>query len=162
MKNSLRSIYKIGMIALLVAALTVACASCGAKSVQVETVYSVNPSSEGTAKYRTVPMGMVETNGETITVFDDGTYCLAVTTTIITNMKAITEGNDEVINRGTTIVSYFGAFTLTEDSGLTMLKLSKPTRLTIANSGSLLTGGFPVGYFDTDSWSDAVTESMTE
>ena len=137
---------------LTVAASTAALAGCGASTASVTGVYSANPSSEGTAMYLSAPMQMIVTSEESVTVYSDNTYCLSVSYTAITNLKAVTEGNDQVINRGTTLLEYYGNCVSEEDSGMTVLTLSTPERVVITNTDSLMTGGLPVGYFDTDNW----------
>lgn len=145
---------------LAVMASAAAFAACGGNGAAgVADVYNANPSSEGTAMYLSAPMQMIVTSEESITVYDDGTYCLSVSYTAITNLKAVTEGNDQVINRGTTVLEYYGACTSAEDSGMTVLTLASPERVTISNTDSLMTGGLPVGYFDTENWT--ADEAMT-
>lgn len=145
---------------LAVVASTAVFAGCSGGAAAVTDVYSANPSSEGTAMYLTSPMQMIVVSEETITSYDDNTYCLSVSYTAITGLTAITTGgNEEVINRGTTILEYYGSCTSIEDSGITVLTLSSPERMTISNTDSLMTGGLPVGYFDTDNWT--TSEEMT-
>ena len=137
---------------LAVVASTAALAGCSGGAAAVADVYSANPSSEGTAMYVTTPMQMIVSNVEEITVYEDNTYSFSVSTTVITNLKAVTEGNDQVINRGVTELVYHGSYTSEEDSGMTILTLAEPTRITVANTDSLFTAGLPVGYMDTESW----------
>lgn len=137
---------------LAVVASTAALAGCSGGAAAVADVYSANPSSEGTAMYVTTPMQMIVSNVEEITVYEDNTYSFSVSTTVITNLKAVTEGNDQVINRGVTELVYHGSYTSEEDSGMTILTLAVPTRITVANTDSLFTAGLPVGYMDTESW----------
>ena len=137
-------------------------AACGEKAPTVKDVYTVEPGSTGTARYATVPMGLVETNVETITVYSDSTYRFKVSTTIVTGLGAITNNEGTVINRGQTILEYYGKYTQTVDSGVTVLKLATPTRMTIANTNELLTGGLPIGYFDTAAWTGGNTETFSE
>lgn len=137
---------------LAVVASTAALAGCSGGSAAVADVYSANPSSEGTAVYVTTPMQMIVSNVEEITVYEDSTYSFSVSTTVITNLKAITEGNDQVINRGVTELVYYGTYTSEEDSGMTILTLAEPTRITVSNTDSLFTAGLPVCYMDTENW----------
>lgn len=138
---------------LAVVASTAVFAGCSGGAAAVTDVYSADPSSEGTAKYVTTPMQMIICNVEDITVYEDNTYSFSVATTIITGLTAIsTGGNEEVINRGVTELVYYGTYTSAEDSGMTILTLAEPTRITVSNTNTLFTAGLPVGYMDTESW----------
>lgn len=161
MKKTVKKLALIAMSAVTAVAMCFAMVACGEtkEPAKVTNVYISEPGSAGTAEYRKQPMGMVVCNTETITLYDDNTYVLNVTTTVITNMTAITEGNDQVINRGVTELEYYGSYATEVDSGITTLKLVKPTRLTINNTNTLLTGGVPVGFYDTAAWTDAYTEA---
>jgi len=140
--------------------LSVSLAACGGKTASVKAVYSADPGGQGTAKYLTAPMQMLLTNVETVTLYDDDTYCLSVSTTLVTGLTAIS-GTGEIINRGTTVTEYYGTYTSTEDSGIISLKLAKPARVTVANTNTLFTGGLPVGYYDTANWNTATEEAFT-
>lgn len=140
--------------------MSVSLAACGGGAASVKTVYSADPGEKGTAKYLSTGMAMILTNVETITLYDDDTYCLSVSTTLITGLSAIT-GEGEIINRGTTVTEYYGKYAETEDSGVIMLTLAKPTRVAVANTNTLFTLGLPVGYFDTASWNTETEEAFT-
>lgn len=133
-------------------------AACGG-GAELKAVYCVNPSSAGAVSYKTRPMKLIEINSEIIKVYGDGTYTLEISTDIVTGLEAVT-GTGEVIDRGTTVVTYYGTYTSEEDSGLTVLKLGKPSRITFANTDALLTGGFPAGYYDTDNWQADYAETF--
>lgn len=126
-------------------------------AAKVTAVYIVDNGSAGTAVYKTMPMEMIYVNTEKVTLYDDNTYCFNVTSTYVTNMTAVKEGNDQVINRGSTELEFYGTYESETDSGITTLTLSKSTRVTILNTCTNLTGGAPVGYFDTAAWTDADT-----
>lgn len=133
------------MVALLIVS-AITLSACG--GAELTAVYIADPSTSGSATLLSSPMQMIVTSEERIFVYSDGTYCLTVSCTMITGLKAITEGNDQVIDRGTTIVEYYGTCTSEVDSGMTVLTLSAPDRFTITNTNGLFTIGFPIGYLD--------------
>lgn len=139
--------------------MSVSLAACGEKPVSVKAVYTADPQ-VGAATYHTVPMKMIITNAETLTVNDNDTYCLSVATTLITGIQSAFEGTGEIINRGLTIVEYYGTYTAEEDSGITTYTLSKPSRITVTNNNTIFTGSLAVGRYDTDNWTDADTEAF--
>lgn len=151
---------KLKIFSLLACSATLMACQGGATQANLTTVYNANPSSQGTATYLKQPMEMVITNVETVSVYDDNTYELTVATTVVTNLTAIKEGNDQVINRGGTTVEYQGNYSLTVDSGITLLTLETPTNVTFANSNELLTGGFPTGYYDLAQWDETYAEAL--
>lgn len=154
---------------LIVAAVTVVSAvvmaisftACGEgnSAAKLKGVYTVNPGSAGAISYKTAPMKLIEVNSQTIKIDDVGAYSFEVSTDIVTGLEAVT-GTGEVINRGNTVVTYYGTYTAEEDSGLIVLTLAKPTRITFTNTDELLTGGFASGYFDTADWKDENTEAL--
>lgn len=139
--------------------MSVSLAACGEKTASVKAVYTADPQA-GAATYQTVPMKMILTNAETLTVYDNDTYCLSVATTVITGIQSAFEGTGEIINRGLTVVEYYGTCTYEEDSGITTYSLAKPERITVTNNDTLFTAGLAVGHYDTDNWTDAVTEAF--
>lgn len=137
--------------------------ACGdgnaAKAARVTAVYISDPGSVGSATFKSVPMKMVFKINETVTVYDDNTYCFNVTSTVITGIEEAFNSTGNLIDRGSTELEFYGTFTSETDSGITTLTLAKPTRVTILNTNTLLTGGVPVGFYDTAAWNDEITEA---
>lgn len=136
---------------LAVVASTAALAGCSG-GAKVSDVYVANPGSEGVVQYMTSPLTMILSCNESLEVYDDNTYCLTAISTVISGLAPDDEGNVSPICRGTTTVEYYGTYTSEEDSGMMVYTLSTPTRFTSLNSDNLMTGGYPIGYIDTDNF----------
>lgn len=162
MKKNQKKLFVTVIAIVMVLCVAVSLAACNEESapVKVSAVYTADPQAGG-AKYLTAPMKMVLTNVETLTVYDNGTYCLSVATTVVTGIDSAFQGTGEVINRGATVVTYYGSLTSTEDSGIITYTLSKPERITVTNNNTLLTGGLAVGFYDTANWTEDDTTAFT-
>lgn len=91
--------------------------------------------------------------------FDDGTYCLTVTTSSYSNISTgadVPTGSETWNDRGQAITRYYGACTVEVDASddtLSFVTLSEPTRVAYASYGSVT--------LDTGNWTEAMTTAAT-
>lgn len=89
--------------------------------------------------------------------FDDDTYCLTITTSTYSNIKLgpdVPTGEETWNDRGQTITRYYGTCTVEADPSdetLSFVTISTPTRVVYSSFGSQ--------YFDTDNWTQTMTDA---
>lgn len=97
-------------------------------------------------------------NDQKLTTYDDGTYCLTVSSTQFSAIVLPEEGNDFSANERTNYMKdFYGTYTqVTDDldSDLVNITLSAPTRITDAHDAAY--------YVDTANWTDAMGTTITE
>lgn len=93
-----------------------------------------------------------------LTIYDDNTYCLIVSSSTFSAVVLPDEGNDAKGNeRDNSIVKYYGNYTAVENSlnpDLLEITLETPTRIVSKSDDTC--------YLDTDNWTDEMGEATRE
>lgn len=148
----------IAAIAVVSAAATLSLGACSGGSQTVEGVY-LTPAEltysnmRPTHNYYTTTFTQQE-----LTIYDDNTYCLIVSSSTFSAVVLPDEGNDAKGNeRDNSIVKYYGNYTAVENSlnpDLLEITLETPTRIVSKSDDTC--------YLDTDNWTDEMGEATRE
>jgi len=90
---------------------------------------------------------------QSLELYADGTYRLiAVDTMYSGHLTFPDEGEYDAVPRGSTNTTYYGTAEVSEDDGLSTVKLAAPTRAVTVSTFS--SGSDPAGLLDTSAWTD--------
>lgn len=152
------------VLAVVMCVALIGCDGGGAetKAKKVTGVYTSNSISFMSA-YPTFTYKQLTVASQTLTIYDDGTYCLADTSNMISgalNFPDVATEEDAVSynNRGVQVTCYYGTYTVTEEEGLLDVALAKPT--TVQFTSKINQQGHVNGFFDSDNWTEEMASLM--
>lgn len=166
----MKKVFKKLAVLAAVAALTLTCglmlAACGGgeavTAAKITAVYTSNDVSFMSA-YPTYTYKQLTVSTQTLTLYDDGTYCLTQNDNMLSGAlnfpDVATEDNAvSYTNRGNSSTSYFGTYTSTEEEGMMEVVLSKPTAVRFTSKINQM--GHVNGFFDSENWTDEMAQAM--
>lgn len=156
MKSITKKIAALVLIAVAATACVLALTACGGEAT-VSGVY-LSPARLSYANMRpTYNYYMTTFTQQEITLYEDGTYCFIVSSSMFSAVELPAEGNEAKGNeRDNSITKYYGTYTSAPndlDEDLLDVTLAVPTRIIVAYDGQY--------YLDTSNWNDDMGRQVT-